>query len=229
MEKVMSVLKKLYQVRIKISRKGTPVLNWSVLFSAACVLFAPHMSIIGAILALIMGYEFSIDANGVGFGAEGLEETLKKGAENVRKAVAGAASAVKTEIEKADAAKKEAAKKEADKKEAEKKEAESAASIWEMKTVPMAEAAEPAAAVTEPAAAVTEPIAAETVVPEKAPEINAEVLEDLRRHEDSFRSNPAATTFHSAYSAAADSVPTLQFPTENPAEDVVPKHQASQG
>ena len=60
-------------------------------------------------------------------------------------------------------------------------------------------------------------------------EINAEVLEDLRQHEDSFRSNPAATTFHSAYSAAADSVPTLQFPTENPAEDVVPKHQASQG
>ena len=214
MEKVMSIIKKLYQVRIKISRKGTPVLNWSVLFSAACVLFAPHMSIIGAILALILGYEFSIDTNGVGFGAENLEETLKKSAENVKKAVAGAASAVKTEIEKADAAKKEAAK-----KEAEKKAAENSETVWETKTVPMSEPAEPTAVET----VIDTPAA-------PAPEVvNAEVVEDLRQHEDAFRSNPAATTFHSAYSAAADSVPTLQVPAETPAEDVTPKHQASQG
>lgn len=212
MEKITSILKKLYQVRLKVSRKGTPVLNWSVLWSAACLLFAPHMSILGAIAALLLGYEFSIDSNGVGFGADNLEETLKKGAQNVKKAVVSATAAVKTEIEKAEAAKKAA-------------------------QASGAPAAKPAAEpVTKPAEAVTEPAEAVTEVAEAAQALrytpadpNAEVLKDLQQHvDDSFGSNPAATTFHSAYSAVADSVPTIQFPVEDSAEDFTPKHQASQ-
>ncbi len=212
MEKITSILKKLYQVRLKVSRKGTPVLNWSVLWSAACLLFAPHMSILGAIAALLLGYEFSIDSNGVGFGADNLEETLKKGAQNVKKAVVSATAAVKTEIEKAEAAKKAA-------------------------QASGAPAAKPAAEpVTKPAEAVTEPAEAVTEVAEAAQALrytpadpNAEVLKDLQQHvDDSFGSNPATTTFHSAYSAVADSVPTIQFPVEDSAEDFTPKHQASQ-
>lgn len=211
MEKITSILKKLYKIRLKVSRKGTPVLNWSILWSAACLLFAPHMSILGAIAALLLGYEFSIDSNGVGFGADNLEETLKKGAQNVKKAVVSATAAVKTEIEKAEAAKKaQTAAKPAAKPAAE----------------PVTRPAEP---VTEPAEAVTEVAEAAQALRYTPADPNAEVLKDLQQHvDDSFGSNPAATTFHSAYSAVAGSVPTIQFPAEDSAEEISPKHQASQ-
>ena len=111
MEKIKSFLKKLYQMRVRISRKGTPVLNWSVLFSALCVLFAPHMSIVGAAAALLLGYEFSFDAGGAGFSADNLEKTIRDAAAGLKTTVTGAAQAVRTEIGRA-AAKNAAEKKE---------------------------------------------------------------------------------------------------------------------
>ena len=52
----------------------------------------------------------------------------------------------------------------------------------------------------------------------KAGAENEELLSDLERHADDFQSNPAATTYHSAYSAMANSVPVIDFPPEDGGE-----------
>jgi len=196
MEKVTSILKKLYQIRLKVNKKDTPILNLSLLFSLACLIFAPHMTVVGVIASLLLGYQISVDTQGEEFGGEHLEEKIRNAAQTVKTTVSSAAQAVKTEIDKASANKA--------------KEAGSS----ETKTAP---AAEPAA---EPA----EAPAAKSVNPDEIPvtsgkATNADVLEELSQHENDFQSNPAATTFHSAYSATADSVPTIQFPVETPAEE----------
>ena len=69
MAKVKEWIRKLYRMRITVSRKGTPVLNWSVLFCALCVILAPHMAVAGTAAALLLDYEFSFDREGEGFGS----------------------------------------------------------------------------------------------------------------------------------------------------------------
>ena len=63
--------------------------------------------------------------------------------------------------------------------------------------------------------------AAETM--QQAAPSNDELLQDLQEHTEEIGStpNPAATTFHSAYTASAGSVPTLRV-EDTPAEPEVP-------
>ena len=69
-----------------------------------------------------------------------------------------------------------------------------------------------------------------TAAPESTQEAaasNEELLKDLEAHaEETMESNPAATTFHSAYAASAGSVPVLQVP-EEPAETAESKPRAA--
>ena len=234
MEKGVSILKKLYQMRFKVSKKGTPVLNWSVLFSAACLIFAPHMTIIGAIAALIMGYEFSFDPNGEGFSSEHLEESLRNAAQNVRSTVATATQAVKAEIDKANA-KTEAAKQKAPET-LNTPAATPAATAAPVVRTPAPATQAPAAAAPvvnpmqtpAPAAPVIETVRTTDDIPVIGREkVNQDVVQDLEKHVDAFQSNPAATTFHSAYSAMAGSAPTIQFPTEQPAEEPTAGHHSA--
>ena len=242
MEKGVSVLKKLYQMRFKVSKKGTPVLNWSVLFSAACLIFAPHMTIIGAIAALIMGYEFSFDPNGEGFSSEHLEESLRNAAQNVKSTVVTATQAIKTEIDKA-SAKTEAAKQKAPETlgtpaaaPVAQAPAATAAPVVnpapavQMPAAPAAPVVNPAAAVQTPAptAPVIETVRTTDDIPVISREkVNQDVVQDLEQHSDAFQSNPAATTFHSAYSAMAGSAPTIQFPVDQPAEEPKAGHNSA--
>ena len=210
MEKVINVLKKLYTIRFKVSKKDTPILNWSALFTLACVIFAPHMSIIGALLALLLGYQMSVDVNGEGFESENLESTLRNAAQNVKSTVANAALAVKTEMDQAKM-KKEAGKTAEKETEAPTTEAPKA----DAQPAPQREA--------EPVSPADTPDPFIHVVHSKP--VNADVLEDLQQHTEDFTSNPAATTYRSAYTASADSVPTIQFPEADSAEDTAsPAH-----
>lgn len=190
MEKVKEFFLKLYRMRFKVNRKGTPVLNWSVLFSLVCLIAAPKLVLTGVVIALLLGYQFSFEEESAEFGAKEIEDKIRNVANSIRSGASQAAAAVKAEAEKAAAKTGTAGKEPAERKPAEKE----AAPVQE---AAMIRQEEPAA------------------------DINEDVLADLERHADDFQSNPAATTFHSAYSAMADSVPTLQFPAgdepENPA------------
>lgn len=84
---VMNFIHKCFRARIKIRREDTPILNVSVLFAALSVLISPHLVIIGAIVALVLGYKFSFDKHDHAFDGENLERTVRHAAENVKTSV----------------------------------------------------------------------------------------------------------------------------------------------
>ncbi len=167
--KAVSFLQKLYNFRVKVDRKGKPIINVSSIFGAACLIFAPHMTIIGLAAAFILGYRIHFEAEN----DDGqIEERLRKAADNIKSGAVNAAKSIQKEIDRA-------------------------------RTNNTAPAAEPQAqqAPAQPA--------------ENVPS-NEELLKDLAAHaeETAAESNPAATTFHSAYAASAGTVPILEVKEE---------------
>ena len=96
-KKGLNLLQKLYRYRLKIDRKGTTIVNLSSLFCIPCLLFAPHMSIAGIVLSLILGYHISLESEG---DDTQLEETVRSAAETIRKTAASAASTIRQEVDK---------------------------------------------------------------------------------------------------------------------------------
>ena len=171
--KAKNFLQKMYNFRVKVDRKGKPVVNVSSIFGLACLIFAPHMTIVGVVASLVLGYQIhfeSEDDDGE------IEEKIRKAAMNVKAGVTGAVKSVQNEISRA--------------------RTENASRA----------AAQPQA---EPQA---------QTAPEKAAEpdsSNEDLLKDLAaKAEENTGSNPAATTFHSAYAASAGSVPVLKISEE---------------
>ena len=76
----------LYRTRIVITKGESTILNLSVLFSVISLLCAPWLVIIGAIVALALGYKFSIDRNASAFDKD-FEHVVKDAAENVKHVV----------------------------------------------------------------------------------------------------------------------------------------------
>ena len=76
----------LYRTRIVITKGESTILNLSVLFSVISLLCAPGLVIIGAIVALALGYKFSIDRNASAFDKD-FEHVVKDAAENVKHVV----------------------------------------------------------------------------------------------------------------------------------------------
>jgi len=157
--KAVGILQKLLRYRLKIDRKGTPIVNISSLFALACLIFAPHMSIVGVVASLLLGYHIKLDTEDED---QELEERIRKAADNVKKTAVNVTRTLQTEIQRSRNERQAAERKEP--------------------------------------------------VQQQAPAVptNQEILKDLEEHADAFtESNPAATTFHSAYTASAGSVPTL--------------------
>ena len=50
--KARNLFQKLCSYRLRIDRNGKTVVNWSSLFSLACLILAPHMSIAGIVLLI---------------------------------------------------------------------------------------------------------------------------------------------------------------------------------
>ena len=184
-EKVKSFLQKLYHFRVKVDKKGKPIINVSSIFGLFALIFAPHVTIIGTVAALLMGYQFRFESEDMD--DKELEERIRKAAQNVTSAV----KSIQTEISKARA---------------------------QNAPKTQAEAEQMARQIVEKA----------TAAPEAAPS-NQEILNDLKEQADSMpESNPAATTFHSAYAASVGSVPILRV-SEEPASAPEPESPAAKG
>ena len=76
----------MYRTRILITKGDTTILNLSLLFSIISLLCAPWLVVIGAIVALALGYKFAIDRNASAFDKD-FEHVVKDAASNVKHAV----------------------------------------------------------------------------------------------------------------------------------------------
>ena len=192
-EKAMNLLQKLYRSRVKIRKGDTHVVNVSVLFAAVCLLLAPHMTIAGVIISMILGYQFSFTRMDPDFAAESIEKMVRSAAQNAKSSVSSVVQTISNETKDIQKKINVNAEKRAvqDKgKEPEKKDS---------------------------------PDKAEKTTPEfenDAAESLRKQAKELEETMDSFFDvNPAATTFHNAYSAAASSVPTIQVPVQAETKD----------
>ena len=164
-EKALNILQKLYRCRVKVQKGKTPIVNFSVLFGALC---------------LILGYQFSFTKLDEDFASDSLEKMVKNAAQNAKNSVSSAvqsfadekkAAGVQGTIDKA------------------KEQVKNAAAEVKEKVNPKTD--------DDPAAA-----------------LKKQTKEIEETMDSFFESNPAATTYHSAYSAAASEVPTIQIPVQ---------------
>ena len=84
---VMEWIHKCFRARVKVRREETVILNVSTLFAVLALLLSPHIVIIGAIIALVLGYKFSFDKHDHAFDGENLERTVRSAAENMKASV----------------------------------------------------------------------------------------------------------------------------------------------
>ena len=76
----------LYRTRLMILKGDTTIVNLSLLFSIIALLCAPWLVIVGAIVALVLGYRFSFERNAPAFDKD-FEHMVKDAASNVKHAV----------------------------------------------------------------------------------------------------------------------------------------------
>ena len=101
--KAKNILQKLYSFRVKVDRQDKPIANISSIFAAACLIFAPHMTIVGVVASLLLGYQISFVTEDMD--SSELEERIRRAAQNVKNGAVNAAKSIQTEIDKARAQK----------------------------------------------------------------------------------------------------------------------------
>ena len=72
-----SFMKKMYQTRVKIHKGETPVLNLSVLYAVPCLVCAPHITVAGIIVSMILGSRFSFSQMDENFATVDLKKPVK--------------------------------------------------------------------------------------------------------------------------------------------------------
>jgi len=217
--KAMSIFQKLYCYRLKIDRKGKTILNWSSLFSLLCLILAPHVSIIGIILSLVLGYHISLETEGQD---EELEQRVRQAANTVKKTATVAARTIRDEVNKA------RSDQNAKRGQAEPVMSAPTDPVPQRTTEDVFHAAGTAPAAPDPA---TVPPTASAPV-HSAPQMNVEgvnrdLVNDLEKHADAFQANPA--TYRTVYSATAGSVPTLEIHEEAASEEAQETKYRQQG
>ena len=96
-QKALNFLQKLYRSRLKIRKGETPVFNVSILFAVLCLLFAPHMTIAGIIVSMILGYQFSFSKMDPDFASENIEKMVKSAAQNAKSSVSSVVQTISGE------------------------------------------------------------------------------------------------------------------------------------
>ena len=96
-EKALNLLQKLYRSRVKIRKGDTNIINVSVLFAGLCLLLAPHMTIAGIIVSMILGYQFSFTGMDPDFASENLEKMVKSAAQNAKSSVSSVVQSITNE------------------------------------------------------------------------------------------------------------------------------------
>lgn len=84
---VMDWIHKCFRARVKVRREETVILNVSTIFAVLVLILSPHTVIVGAIIALVLGYKFSFDKHDHAFDGENLERTVRNAAENMKASV----------------------------------------------------------------------------------------------------------------------------------------------
>jgi hypothetical protein len=107
-EKAINLLQKLYRCRVKVHKGDIPVVNVSVLYGGAALLFAPHLTVAGIIIAMILGYRFSFSQMDEDFASDNLKQTVKNAAENARASVDSVVKTIQKTAEQAGKAEKPA-------------------------------------------------------------------------------------------------------------------------
>ena len=187
-EKALNLLQKLYRSRVKIRKGDTNIFNVSVLFAGLCLLLAPHMTIAGIIVSMILGYQFSFTGMDPDFSSESLEKMVKSAAQNAKSSVSSVVQTITNES-----------------RELHKK----GNTKFEL-NLGKDSGKEPEKETTEKE---------KDVFAEQAKNLRDQTKEIEETMDSFFESNPAATSFHSAYSAAASSVPTIQVPVQTETRD----------
>lgn len=85
-QKKTGIFSLLYRTRLLVTKGNSQIINLSILFSIISLLCAPWLVIIGAIVALALGYHFSIERDAAGFDRD-FENVVKDAADNVKHAV----------------------------------------------------------------------------------------------------------------------------------------------
>ena len=78
----------LYRTRIKVCKGETTIINLSLIFSLLAISTAPWLAVAGLIIALALGYRFSIEKNAPQFSGD-FDEVVRDAARNVKDAVDG--------------------------------------------------------------------------------------------------------------------------------------------
>ena len=193
-EKALNLLQKLYRSRVKIRKGDTNIFNVSVLFAGLCLLLAPHMTIAGIIVSMILGYQFSFTGMDPDFAAENLEKMVKSAAQNAKSSVSSVVQSITNEtkdIQKKGHIKFDLNLNKDQKVKEEQKEEQTDATGKK----------------------------AENLFGDEVNNLKNQAKEIEETMDSFFESNPAATSYHSAYSAAASSVPTLQIPVQAETRD----------
>lgn len=73
----------LYRTRVKVCKGQTPIINLSLLFTLLAISTAPWLAVAGLIIALALGYRFSIEKNAPQFSGD-FDEVVRDAAQNVK-------------------------------------------------------------------------------------------------------------------------------------------------
>jgi len=85
--KKQNVFNYLYRTRVKVFKAETPIINLSALFMIFAVLVAPWLVVVGAVLALALGYRIAMERNSGAFSGDTLENMVRNAGANVRNTV----------------------------------------------------------------------------------------------------------------------------------------------
>ena len=187
-EKALNLLQKLYRSRVKIRKGDTNIFNASVLFAGLCLLLAPHMTIAGIIVSMILGYQFSFTGMDPDFASENLEKMVKSAAQNAKSSVSSVVQTITNES----------------------RDLQRKGNVKSGLNVGKDDAQESGKEISEKE---------KNEFAEQAKNLRDQAKEIEETMDSFFESNPAATSFHSAYSAAASSVPTIQVPVQTETRD----------
>ena len=60
--KAKNFLQKMYHFRVKVNKQDKAIANVSSIFALACLIFAPHMTVVGVVASLLMGYQIRFES-----------------------------------------------------------------------------------------------------------------------------------------------------------------------
>lgn len=83
---VNNIFSKLYRTRIKVTKDSTTIINLSLAFTIVSALLAIWLVVIGVVVALLLGYRFSIQKDAPEFSGD-LKEVVDDATDNVKDVV----------------------------------------------------------------------------------------------------------------------------------------------